>query len=230
MSDNVRHYAGVEIDVRYDAQRCIHAAECLRGLPAVFDTARRPWILPAGAGADAIATVIATCPSGALHFTRRDGGADETPAEENTIVPMPAGPLYIRGRVELRSADGRLIAKDMRLALCRCGQSHNKPFCDNSHRNASFSDPGAVADGGAPPETNDGLSLTASANGPLLVQGAFILCGARGQGRYRGTNAELCRCGASGNKPFCDGTHQRIGFRSEEPDDARSNGHQHEQQ
>lgn len=223
MNDNVRHYADVEIDVRYDAQRCIHAAECLRGFPAVFDMTRRPWILPTGAGADAIATVIAKCLSGVLHFMRRDGGAAEIPPEGNTIVPMAGGPLYIHGRVQLRSADGKLIVKDMRLALCRCGQSHNKPFCDNSHRDASF-DPGTVANGGVPPETNEGLLLTASANGPLLVKGAFTLGGAGGQGQYRGTNAELCRCGASGNKPFCDGTHQLIGFRSEETDDVWSNG------
>jgi CDGSH-type Zn-finger protein len=109
-----------------------------------------------------------------------------------------------------------LIVEDMRLALCRCGQSHNKPFCDDSHRQAAFDDPGAVADGGAPAETSGELSITASANGPLLVQDAFTLRGASGQGQYRATNAELCRCGGSGHKPFCDGTHELIGFRSEE--------------
>ena len=219
MSDKVRHYADEEIDVSYDARRCIHVAECLRRLPAVFDTARRPWILPTGASADAIAAVIAKCPSGALHFTRRDGGAAETPPEHNAITPMPRAALYIRGRVRLRSADGSLIVEDMRLSLCRCGQSRNKPFCDNSHRAARFDDPGAVPDGGAPSETDDGLEITASANGPLLVQGAFNLRAADGQGQYQAAYAELCRCGASGNKPFCDGTHELIGFRSEETGD-----------
>jgi CDGSH-type Zn-finger protein len=102
--------------------------------------------------------------------------------EDNTIVPMPAGPLYVRGRVQLRSADGSVIVEDTRLALCRCGKSHNKPFCDNSHRGVGFDDPGAVADGGVRAETNDGLSLTASANGPLLAQGAFVLRAAVGPG------------------------------------------------
>ena len=37
-------------------------------------------------------------------------------------MPMPAGPLYVRGRVQLRSADGSVIVEDTRLALCRCGQ------------------------------------------------------------------------------------------------------------
>jgi CDGSH-type Zn-finger protein/uncharacterized Fe-S cluster protein YjdI len=216
MSDKVREYADKEIVISYDARRCIHAAECTRGLPAVFDNARRPWIMPSGANADEIAEVITKCPSGALHFTRLDGGEAETSPEDNTIVPNPGGPLCVRGRIQLRSADGSLIVKDTRLTLCRCGKSHNKPFCDNSHRAAGFDDPGSVAESGGPTATKDGLSLTASLNGPLLAEGAFILRGAGGQGQYQATNGELCRCGGSGNKPFCDGTHQRIGFRSEE--------------
>ena len=144
-SDKVRHYADDAIDITYDARRCIHAGECIRGLPAVFDTARRPWILPSGAGPDAIAAVIAKCPSGALHFTRRDGGPAETSPEHTTIVPTPGGPLHVRGRVQLLSADGGVIVEDVRLALCRCGRSHNKPFCDNSHRGTGFDDSGKAS-------------------------------------------------------------------------------------
>src|SRR5262245_32309016 len=201
MNDTIRHYADDKIDISYDRRRCIHAAECVRGLHVVFDTARRPWILPTAASSDAIAAVIAKCPSGALHYTRRDGGAAEMPDKQITIVPMPDGPLYARGCVQLRSADGTVIIEDIRLALCRCGQSHNKPFCDNSHRGSGFKDSSVVADGvRAETETTDVLSITASANGPLLVQGPFELRGAGGVGRYEGVDAELCRCGGSRNK------------------------------
>jgi CDGSH-type Zn-finger protein/uncharacterized Fe-S cluster protein YjdI len=221
MNETIRHYADDEIDISYDARRCIHAAECVRGLPVVFDTARRPWILPTAANSDAIAAVITRCPTGALHYTRRDGGTAEAPSEQPTIAPIADGPLYVRGCVQLRSADGNVIIEDMRLALCRCGQSHNKPFCDNSHRGSGFKDSGVVADGGvrAETETSDVLSITASANGPLLLEGPFVLQGAGGVGRYVGIDAELCRCGGSRNKPFCDGTHQKIGFRTEETTD-----------
>ena len=141
-SDKVRRYADEDIEIRYDVRRCIHAAECVHGLPTVFDAARRPWITPAAAGADEIARVIAKCPSGALHFERRDGGPPETPPVPTTIVPMPEGPLYVHGLVQLRSADGHSVVEDVRMALCRCGQSRNKPFCDNSHLDAGFDDPG----------------------------------------------------------------------------------------
>jgi uncharacterized Fe-S cluster protein YjdI/CDGSH-type Zn-finger protein len=133
-----RLYTGDEIDVTYDADRCIHAAECLRGLPAVFDTGRRPWILPSAASADAIAAVIARCPSGALHYTRKDGGTPEAPAVPTTMTPVPGGPLYVRGLIQLRAPDGSLIVEDTRAALCRCGLSENRPFCDNSHIDSGF--------------------------------------------------------------------------------------------
>ena len=143
-SDTIRHYADDVIEITYDPHRCIHAAECIRGLSAVFDSNRRPWIMPSEASADEIASVIARCPSGALHFERRDGGPGETPELPTTLVPTPGGPLYVRGLVELRSADGSSMLKDTRMALCRCGQSHHKPFCDNSHFHADFDDPGSI--------------------------------------------------------------------------------------
>ena len=150
-NDTVRHYANNAIDISYP-HRCIHAAERIRGLPTVFDSRRRPWIVPSAASADEIANVIAKCPSGALHFRRRDGGPSETPQEPTTIVPAPGGPLYVRGLIQLRSADGTTVFEDVRMALCRCGQSHNKPFCDNSHLYAGFHDPGGVPKSGASAE------------------------------------------------------------------------------
>src|ERR1700745_1269175 len=95
--DNVHHYCDDAIDITYDPHRCIHAAECIRGLPAVFHSGRRPWIVPSAATADEIASVMGRCLSGALHFRRREGGSSETPELPATIVPTPGGPYYVRG-------------------------------------------------------------------------------------------------------------------------------------
>ncbi len=146
MSDTVRLYLGKDIEITYDSERCIHAAECTRGLPAVFDNSRRPWIQPDGASANAIAAVIAKCPSGALHFSRRDGGDPENRPKQDSVTVMPGGPLYIRGLVRLLKADGSVIVEDTRLALCRCGHSQNKPFCDKSHLGVGFDDLGTVTE------------------------------------------------------------------------------------
>ena len=59
-------YHGTAVEVSFDGARCRHAAECLRGLPAVFDVRRRPWILPDGADPEDVVRVVALCPTGAL--------------------------------------------------------------------------------------------------------------------------------------------------------------------
>ena len=132
-----REYEGNGIVVAYELRRCIHAAECVKGLPAVFDPDRRPWIQAAEADADAVAEVVRRCPTGALTYRRTDGAPQEAPPEA-AVEAVPDGPLHVRGAVELRDHEGALCWTGMRAALCRCGASNNKPFCDNSHRKVGF--------------------------------------------------------------------------------------------
>ena len=111
---------------------------CVRGLPKVFDPEARPWVVVDAADADAVAVAIESCPTGALHYRRLDGGRQEEPPTETTVEPRPNGPLFVRGPVRIVDPDGRLIREDTRVALCRCGASENKPFCDGSHRRIGF--------------------------------------------------------------------------------------------
>ena len=62
----MQEYRGEEIIVRYDEKICIHAGDCVEGLPAVFDVTKRPWVNANGADAEAIKAQVAKCPSGAL--------------------------------------------------------------------------------------------------------------------------------------------------------------------
>lgn len=128
-----KDYPGKDLVVSFDLTRCIHSANCLRAVPAVFDVNKRPWIATDAAPADAIAAAIARCPSGALQYRRLDGGPEEAVASPPTIVPFRNGPLLVRGDVQLNGAS---LAP--RAALCRCGQSANKPYCDNTHRKVGF--------------------------------------------------------------------------------------------
>jgi len=137
-ADTKREYANDEIVVTWEPSYCIHAADCLQGLPEVFDAMRRPWIEVDRASADEIADVVMTCPSGALHFRRLDGGAQESAPAGTTVAPQPDGPLYLRGSIRIEDPSGRVIREDTRLALCRCGGSANKPFCDGTHRLIGF--------------------------------------------------------------------------------------------
>ncbi|MEO8202626.1 MAG: CDGSH iron-sulfur domain-containing protein [Betaproteobacteria bacterium] len=196
----------------------------------------------------------------------------------------PDGPYLVSNLEDLRDAAGAAITAKPVMALCRCGGSANKPFCDGTHAKNGFSgarladgstdkrdsyagkgivihdnrsicahagrctdglgtvfkyksepwiDPAgggveAIVDtvrscpSGALSYTLDGVegpddasepSITVSKDGPYEVAGAVQLPGvqwAKGAASGRFT---LCRCGASRNKPFCDGTHWSVGFK-----------------
>ena len=131
-------YRNDAIEVHWEPRFCIHSRSCIRRLGKVFDPSARPWIDVDAADPDEIAETILTCPTGALHFRRIDGGEQEAAAAETTVEARPNGPLFVRGRLRVVDADGQLIREDTRLALCRCGASENKPFCDGSHRRIGF--------------------------------------------------------------------------------------------
>ncbi|WP_242597048.1 (4Fe-4S)-binding protein [Macrococcoides canis] len=95
----IKSYNNDEITVHFDSERCIHATECIRGLPQVFDINKRPWINVDGASKDEITEVIMRCPSGALTFTRKDGFEEQYPNTE--IRTGPDGEIYVKGNIAL---------------------------------------------------------------------------------------------------------------------------------
>lgn len=139
VTGQTREYEANGLRVIWDASRCIHVGKCLRALPEVFDVQARPWVDMEGAEPEQIAAAVRTCPTGALrHEGTRDGEFVE-PVEEPTAVEVrPNGPLYVRGRTRILGPGGVVISEENRVALCRCGASENKPFCDNSHRLIGF--------------------------------------------------------------------------------------------
>jgi len=212
---SIKDYATKELIVSYDASHCIHAAECVRALPAVFDSAARPWIQPDKADADEIAAAVRKCPTGALTVRRLDGTPVETADATNNINVAENGPLYLRGRVVFDGGAHASQVEYTRVALCRCGQSSNKPLCDGSHQAAGFRDAGHCS--GPPDDTTPGepvgrVSVKPVTNGPLMLQGWIEFKAADCSTFVAGEKTWLCRCGQSSNKPFCDGTHKKIGF------------------
>lgn len=209
-------------------------------------------------------------------------------SERPTIECKPNGPYFVKDLKDLRDAQGNPVETKQTTALCRCGGSAKKPFCDGTHRTNGFSsdrlaDPGAdkresyrgkgitihdnrsiCAHAGLCTETLASVfkyksepwidpaggtveaivqairkcpsgalsyaldapksgdpqrspSITVTKDGPYAVVGGVQL---PGQPRAQGASAErytLCRCGASRNKPFCDGAHWSVGFKDENP-------------
>lgn len=232
MPGKLREYTGARITVTYDARRCIHAEECVHGLPEVFDPGRRVWVDPSRGEPGEIATVVSRCPTGALHFTCADGDLAERVPDRNEACVRPDGPLYLRGQLEIQTPGG--LIHETRAALCRCGASGNKPFCDGSHAKVGFRDAGAITkredlrvvsgqreDARVAPGRHDDAALVASGplrvlpqtGGPCVIEGAFTVASADHSSSVGcGPRTPLCRCGHSAHKPFCDGSHEAAGF------------------
>lgn len=209
-------YDGAEADVRWDERLCIHIGECGRANNELFVGGRQPWCRPDQVSPQEVADVVGRCPTGALTYDRQDGGPNESADAENVVTVMYNGPLYVRGDLEIDGAAADMSGVRFRAALCRCGQSTNKPFCDNSHEKAGFKDYGAVGDSGDGFEAPGGiLKVGRAPNGPLLLSGNLTIVAASGRKAWTGKKVALCRCGNSQNKPFCDGGHKAAGFEAD---------------
>ena len=134
----------------------------------------------------------------------------------NRIEVSENGPLVIEGEIRLLDPQEEPVTVEVSVALCRCGQSQNKPFCDGSHETTAFCHAANTLQGKYGEAATEALPLNIEplANGPLFVTGAFCLVSSDGQTVCEGSKTVLCRCGLSENKPFCDGSHKDFGFQA----------------
>jgi CDGSH-type Zn-finger protein/uncharacterized Fe-S cluster protein YjdI len=226
MSEPVEIVRGRQVAIVYEGRRCIHSRGCVLDRPDVFvPNVVGPWIHPDAARPEEVAELAHGCPSGAIRYQRLDGGPAEVAPLVNTIRVRENGPLAVHARILLRQNGGGdggdplavETSDDFRLTLCRCGQSSRKPFCDSSHKTAAFVATGEPADGAKDdlPARDGVLEIVPTKNGPLRLTGNVEICSGTGRTLAKVTKAALCRCGQSSRKPFCDGTHARVGFVSE---------------
>ena len=204
---------GRELSIHFEAKRCIHSRHCVLDAPDVFK-ANTPgeWIHPDAVAAEALVGVALSCPSGAIHYERHDGGAEESAPAVNQLRIRENGPYAVHADLLIAGQpDG------YRATLCRCGQSQNKPWCDGSHGPAGFTASGEPKGGAVDASVaRDGpLNVTPLRNGPLQVRGNLEICAGTGRTVARTTEARLCRCGQSKSKPFCDLSHLAAGFEAD---------------
>ena len=209
-------YPGKNATVSWNGPLCIHIGECGRAKGELFVGGRKPWCQPDLVTDTEVQEVVERCPTGALSVRLTDGSRPEKADSVNTVQVAYNGPLFVRGELELEAAPENVPGLKFRAALCRCGQSGNKPFCDNSHEDAGFRDYGAIGESGDDNAASGcRLQIKAIKNGPLVLQGNVTLKGGAGRKSWQGKQVTLCRCGSSRNKPFCDGQHKVVGFTSE---------------
>ena len=204
---------GQGLTVVYEGRRCIHSRHCVLDAPTVFK-ANTPgeWIYPDTVPVETLVAVAHNCPSGAIRYQRHDGEPEEAAPPVNQLRLRENGPYAVHAPLSIAGQDD-----GFRATLCRCGQSHNKPWCDGSHVASGFTasgePPGATVDALA---VRDGpLAVWPQKNGPLKVQGNLEICAGTGRTVARITEAWLCRCGQSKNKPFCDLSHVAAGFEAD---------------
>jgi uncharacterized Fe-S cluster protein YjdI len=137
VSDISKTYSTNEITVRWQPKLCIHSKKCWQGLPNVFKPREQPWITLEGTETAEIIKQVDQCPSGALSYTLKNKIVDSN-VSQNKIEITSNGPILVHGKIELTHSDGRRESKEKVTALCRCGASANKPFCDGSHHKIGF--------------------------------------------------------------------------------------------
>jgi CDGSH-type Zn-finger protein len=132
----------------------------------------------------------------------------------NEAVITNGGPIHITGNLTLVREDGSVEYAN-HLSLCRCGHSSTKPTCDDAHLDREFLHSGKFSSVSEVPPTDrpSKVTFTLVRNGPVTYRGRVKLLNQFGQECMKMRGA-LCRCGQSANKPFCDGSHERSGFKT----------------
>ena len=145
---NDRQYTNGEITVFWKPDACIHATICFMKLRKVFDPTKRPWVNMANGTTKEIADICDECPTDALEWKwNKDLSEDEKekikskPSKDEKVPAPPAteiliidnGPAIIKGNFNVSRGTGCNIKTSNQVALCRCGDTKNQPFCDGSH-------------------------------------------------------------------------------------------------
>lgn len=132
-----KDYAGQKITIHDNRAVCCHSAICLRTLSSVFDINKNPWINPNADDVQKIIEAVKKCPSGALSYTI-EGKEYKDFDNKPMITVSKNGPYVVTGGIELLGEQFMDGVSREHYALCRCGASKIKPFCDGTHLQIGF--------------------------------------------------------------------------------------------
>jgi uncharacterized Fe-S cluster protein YjdI len=146
--EKIKEFSNGEVTVFWQPELCIHSANCLIGLPEVFSTKKKPWVNVHASNTKAIMKIIDTCPSRALLYQKSSKFVTSKPratvkkkAKFARVQILKNGPALITGNFIVRDQKRKKIKIENEVvAICRCGGSKKKPFCDGSHQAVGFKD------------------------------------------------------------------------------------------
>lgn len=134
----IKEYTNGQLTIVWKPKKCIHAAECVKALPKVYNPKDNPWIRIENASTEELKAQIRKCPSGALSYFMNGEENLEAESMETQIEVTENGPLVVYGTMKVTNKDGNTETLNQTTAFCRCGQSRNKPYCDGSHVKVDF--------------------------------------------------------------------------------------------
>ena len=135
----VKRYTNGELTVVWKPKLCIHAGECVKALPQVYNPKEKPWIKAENASTEELKAQIAKCPSGALSYELNNQKPGKG-SYETKVEVLANGPLLVNGKILVKDKEGKEEVKTETTAFCRCGHSNNKPYCDGTHVTINFRD------------------------------------------------------------------------------------------
>jgi CDGSH-type Zn-finger protein len=145
---------------------------------------------------------------------QKSRGAPRLLEVPNEVLVLNGGPLQITGNILLIHEDGR-VQYASHLSLCRCGHSRSRPVCDDQHVEMEFLHSGKIFEVSeiAASSRPSKITFTCIKDGPIKFRGRIKVHNQSGQECVK-MSGSLCRCGQSARKPFCDGSHSRVGFKT----------------
>jgi CDGSH-type Zn-finger protein len=145
---------------------------------------------------------------------QKNQGAPRLLDVPNEALVSNCGPIQLTGNITLVLEDGTVQYANQ-LALCRCGGSNSKPICDGQHMEREFLNAGKITQASEISASSrpSKMRISCIKDGPLVFRGPLRLHNQFGQECVK-MGGSLCRCGQSASKPFCDGSHERTGFRT----------------
>ncbi|MEO8173450.1 MAG: (4Fe-4S)-binding protein [Sediminibacterium sp.] len=147
MPKSTLKYTNGEVTVVWKPDTCIHSKICWTELREVFDPFKRPWVNMDSGTTERIIEQVRKCPSGALSYFMNNEEASANAsqpgvvgeaAEIMNIEITPNGPILINTDCHITHSNGEEEIKKGTTALCRCGASAKKPYCDGTHRKIDF--------------------------------------------------------------------------------------------
>ncbi len=137
-----KHYTNGEITILWQPALCIHCGVCVQGLPEVFHPQELPWITMERSTTDKIKDQVDQCPDGALTYTyvEEDKSQEMSKSDDSkaSVKVVTNGPFIVQGEFDIEQDGKTTHESGPTTALCRCGASANKPYCDGAHKKVGF--------------------------------------------------------------------------------------------